>query len=153
MPSLEKQHEGWTVLETSQEPSHKLDIEDAEIIVAGGKGIGSEKGFALLQVLAEILGGAVAASRIAVDLGWAPKERLVGQTGKKVAPELYIACGISGAHQHRAGMKGARYILAVNTDPAAPIFQVATWGIQGDACQVVKEMISLLKSGDKIIRQ
>ena len=88
----------------------------------------------------------MAASRIAVDLGWAPKERLVGQTGKKVFPELYIACGISGAHQHQAGMKEARHILAVNTDPQAPIFQVATWSILGDATQVISRMIKQLKS-------
>jgi len=146
LPSLAEKQKGWTVVETREESSHQLDLEDADIIVAGGKGIGSEKGFELLQELAEALGGTVAASRIAVDLGWATKERLVGQTGKRVAPELYIACGISGAHQHRAGMKDSRYILAINTDPAAPIFQLATWGIQGDACQVVRKMIALIKA-------
>jgi electron transfer flavoprotein alpha subunit len=133
------------VIETTLEPAESLEVEDAEVVVAGGKGMGSEEGFVLLQELAGCLGGAVAASRIAVDLGWAPKERLVGQTGKKVFPELYIACGISGAHQHQAGMKDARHILAINTDPQAPIFQVATWGILGDASQVVGEMIQQLK--------
>jgi len=133
------------VIETMLEPAAFLDVEDAEVVVAGGKGMGSEEGFALLQGLAGCLGGAVAASRIAVDLGWAPKERLVGQTGKKVFPELYIACGISGAHQHQAGMKDARHILAINTDPQAPIFQIATWGILGDAPQVVTKMIQGLK--------
>jgi len=133
------------VIETMLEPAEFLEVDDAEVVVAGGKGMGSEEGFALLQGLAGCLGGAVAASRIAVDLGWAPKERLVGQTGKKVFPELYIACGISGAHQHQAGMKDARYILAINTDPQAPIFQIATWGILGDAPQIVREMIQGLK--------
>lgn len=135
----------WEVTETCMEPAECLDVEDADVVVAGGKGMGSPEGFRLLQELAGCLGGTVGASRIAVDLGWAPKERLVGQTGKKVFPELYIACGISGAHQHQAGMKDARHILAVNTDPQAPIFQVATWGILGDASQVVREMIRQVK--------
>ena len=153
IPLLPEKREDWTVVETGQEPSHNLDVEDAEIIVAGGKGIGSKKGFELLQELAEALGGTVAASRIAVDLGWASKDRLVGQTGKRVQPELYIACGISGAHQHRAGMKDSRYILAINTDPVAPIFQFATWGIQGDACQVVKAMIALVNPSAPLAEQ
>jgi electron transfer flavoprotein alpha subunit len=135
----------WEVVERTLEPAEALDVEDAEVVVAGGKGMGSEENFALLQDLAICLGGAVAASRIAVDLGWAPKARLVGQTGKKVFPELYIACGISGAHQHQAGMKEARHILAVNTDPQAPIFQIATWSILGDAPQVVSKMIKQLR--------
>ncbi len=138
----------WKVVESKIESADSLDVSDADVVVAGGKGIGSEKGFDLLQNFARSLGGAVAASRIAVDLGWAPKERLVGQTGKKVAPEIYIACGISGAHQHRAGMKESRYILAINTDPKAPIFQIATWGIVGDALQVVREMIQLINPQD-----
>ncbi len=133
------------VTERTLEPAESLEVEDAEIVVAGGKGMQSAANFALLQDLAECLGGAVAASRIAVDLGWAPKERLVGQTGKKVFPELYIACGISGAHQHQAGMKEARHVLAINTDPQAPIFQTATWGILGDATEVVSKMIDRLK--------
>jgi electron transfer flavoprotein alpha subunit len=137
------------VIERTLEPAEFLEVEDAEVVVAGGKGMGSEQGFSLLQELASRLGGAVAASRIAVDLGWAPKERLVGQTGKKVFPELYIACGISGAHQHQAGMKDARHILAINTDPQAPIFQIATWGILGDASQVVRNMIQGLSEMKK----
>jgi electron transfer flavoprotein alpha subunit len=139
------------VIERTLEPAAFLEVEDAEVVVAGGKGMGSEEGFSLLQELAGCLGGAVAASRIAVDLGWAPKERLVGQTGKKVFPELYIACGISGAHQHQAGMKDARHILAINTDPQAPIFQIATWGILGDAQQVVGEMIEQLKESNIVV--
>jgi electron transfer flavoprotein alpha subunit len=135
----------WEVVERTLEPAEALDVEDAELVVAGGKGMGSEANFALLQDLACCLGGAVAASRIAVDLGWAPKERLVGQSGRKVFPELYIACGISGAHQHQAGMKEARHILAINTDPQAPIFQIATWSILGDAPQVVSRMINRLR--------
>jgi electron transfer flavoprotein alpha subunit len=135
----------WEVVERTLEPAEALEVEDAEVVVAGGKGMGSAANFALLQDLACCVGGAVAASRIAVDLGWAPKERLVGQTGKKVFPELYIACGISGAHQHQAGMKEARHILAINTDPRAPIFRIATWSILGDAPEVISRMIKQLK--------
>jgi electron transfer flavoprotein alpha subunit len=141
----EERSRHWEVVERTLEPAEALEVEDAEVVVAGGKGMGSEANFALLQDLASCLGGAVAASRIAVDLGWAPKERLVGQTGKKVFPELYIACGISGAHQHQAGMKEARHILAINTDPQAPIFQIATWSILGDAPQVISQMINRLR--------
>jgi len=144
LTELEGRPRNWEILERTLEPAEALDVEDAEVVVAGGKGMGSEANFVLLQELASCLGGAVAASRIAVDLGWAPKERLVGQTGKKVFPELYIACGISGAHQHQAGMKEARHILAVNTDPQAPIFQIATWSILGDAPQVISQMIRQL---------
>jgi electron transfer flavoprotein alpha subunit len=145
LPQHEERSQNWEVVERTLEPAEALDVEDAEVVVAGGKGMGSEANFALLQDLASCLGGAVAASRIAVDIGWAPKERLVGQTGKKVFPELYIACGISGAHQHQAGMKEARHILAINTDPQAPIFQIATWSILGDAPQVVSQMIRQLR--------
>jgi electron transfer flavoprotein alpha subunit len=144
----EDRSQKWELVERTLEPAGALDVEDAEVVVAGGKGMGCEANFALLQDLASCLGGAVAASRIAVDIGWAPKERLVGQTGKKVFPELYIACGISGAHQHQAGMKEARHILAINTDPQAPIFQIATWSILGDAPQVISQMIQHLR-GDR----
>jgi len=141
LPESKGNVRNWELLERTLEPAEALDVEDAEVVVAGGKGMGSRESFALLQDLASCVGGSVAASRIAVDLGWAPKERLVGQTGKKVFPELYIACGISGAHQHQAGMKEARNILAINTDPQAPIFQIATWSILGDAPQVISQMI------------
>jgi electron transfer flavoprotein alpha subunit len=136
------------IIESALEPAESLELEDAEIVVAGGRGMQSEENFALLRELAGSLGGAVGASRIAVDLGWAPRERLVGQTGKKVGPELYMAFGISGAHQHQAGMKYARHILAVNTDPQAPIFRIATWGILGDAASVAREMLGRLKKAD-----
>ena len=126
-----------------------MDMEDAEIVVAGGKGIGSKEAFVLLEDLAKALGGVVAASRVAVDLKWAPKERLVGQTGRKIAPDLYVACGISGASQHIAGMRESRYLLAINTDPAAPIFKHATWGIIGDATRVVPAMTHALQQHEK----
>ncbi len=122
-------------------PAAQVALEDADIVVAGGRGMGSREGFALLESLAELLGGTVGASRIAVDLGWAPREKLVGQTGAKVTPDLYIACGISGAHQHLQGMKQSRSILAINTDPTAPIFRVATWGIVADAREVIRNLL------------
>jgi electron transfer flavoprotein alpha subunit len=133
------------VLSREKDPPGALQLEDAEIVVAGGRGMGSGESFRLLAELANLLHGTVAASRIAVDLGWTAKERLVGQTGTKVAPELYIACGISGAPQHQAGMKDSRSILAINTDAQAPIFRTATWGILGDAVEVVSELIEQLR--------
>lgn len=129
------------VLESVRTPASQLALEDAQIVIAGGRGMGSKEGFDLLEELAELLGGTVGASRIAVDLGWAPKEKLVGQTGSKVAPELYIACGISGAHQHLQGMKHSRSVLAINTDPTAPIFRIAKWGIVADAQEVIRQII------------
>jgi len=142
--SLVEPH-GWKVLEHTEDPLDELDIEDADVVVAGGKGMGSAGGFCLLRELADLLGGTVAASRIAVDLGWAGKDRLVGQTGRKISPELYIACGISGAPQHRAGLRDCRYLLAINTDPDAPIFRHATWAVVGDALRVLPEWIRLLR--------
>jgi electron transfer flavoprotein alpha subunit len=133
------------LLHRSVQSPESLELEDAQVVVAGGKGMGSAQNFLLLQELAALLGGAVGASRIAVDLGWAGKERLVGQTGRKIAPELYIACGISGAPQHRAGLRDPRYLLAINTDSNAPIFRNATWAVVGDAVRILREWIPLLK--------
>jgi len=133
------------LLHRSETPAHALDIEDAGVVVAGGKGMGSRENFALLEELAVLLGGCVAASRIAVDLGWAGRDRLVGQTGRKISPELYVACGISGAPQHRAGLRDPRYLLAINTDPEAPIFRTATWAVVGDALELLPAWIRQLK--------
>ncbi len=129
------------VVERVREIPSKLDITDAEVIVAGGRGMQSEEGFALLDELAEVLGGTVGATRMAVDLKWRSRESMVGVTGKVVTPEIYFACGISGAIQHVMGMRSSQTIVAVNSDPNAPIFRIATLGIVGDVHEVLPVMI------------
>jgi electron transfer flavoprotein alpha subunit/NAD-dependent dihydropyrimidine dehydrogenase PreA subunit len=126
-----------TVLEVAREEKKGVNLCDAAVIVAGGRGVGSKDGMACLFSLAEVIGGEVAGTRMVIEEGWLPVERQVGQTGQTVRPELYIACGISGAIQHRAGMFNSRYVIAINKDERAPIFQVADWGIVGDLHEVV----------------
>jgi electron transfer flavoprotein alpha subunit len=127
----------------------KIDIKNSHIIVSGGYGVGSTENFKLLFELAEVLGGEVGGSRAAVDAGYIPHERQIGQTGVTVRPKLYIACGISGAVQHRAGMDQSSMIISINKDPEAPINQIADYAILGDVAEVIPKMIKYYKQNTK----
>jgi electron transfer flavoprotein alpha subunit len=129
-----------------QEESSGPSIEDADVIVAGGRGLGGPEGFSICEELAAALGGAVAATRAVVDAGWYPYSSQVGQTGKTVAPKLYVALGISGAIQHKVGMQGSGTIVAINKDPNAPIFDFADLGVVGDLTQIAPKLTELLQA-------
>jgi electron transfer flavoprotein alpha subunit len=134
-----------TMLEQAHEESEGPSIEDADVIVAGGRGLGSPENFSLVEDLAKALGGAVAATRAVVDAGWYPYATQVGQTGKTVSPKLYVACGISGAIQHKVGMQGSGTVIAINKDPNAPIFEFSDLGVVGDLHEIVPKLTELVQ--------
>jgi electron transfer flavoprotein alpha subunit len=133
------------MIEQAHEESEGPSIEDAEVVVAGGRGLGGPENFGLVEELAKALGGAVASTRAVVDAGWYPYATQVGQTGKTVSPRLYIAVGISGAVQHKVGMQGSNMIVAINKDPNAPIFEYADLGVVGDLNEIVPKLTELVR--------
>ncbi len=135
----------YEILEIVEEKTERMDIQEATVLVSGGRGVGTPENFKLLEDLAAELGGIVSSSRAAVDVGWMPKEVQVGQTGKTVRPNLYIACGISGAIQHLAGMEESDFIVAINKDETALIFENADLGIVGDLQKIIPALVEELK--------
>jgi len=134
------------VLTRETEAAAGPKLEDASIIVSGGRGMGGPENFKILDDLAAALGAAVGASRAVVDAGWKPYAMQIGQTGKTVKPSVYIACGISGAMQHTVGMKGAKTIIAINKDPDAPIFKIADLGVVGDVQKIVPQLTQEIRA-------
>ncbi|HEV7640741.1 MAG TPA: electron transfer flavoprotein subunit alpha/FixB family protein [Gaiellaceae bacterium] len=134
------------MLEQAHAEQQGPSIEDADVIVAGGRGLGDPEKFALAEELAKALGGAVAATRAVVDAGWYPYSAQVGQTGKTVSPKLYVALGISGAIQHKVGMQGSNVIVAINKDPNAPIFEFSDLGVVGDLHEIVPKLSELVRA-------
>jgi len=135
-----------TMVQRGEQRGEDVNIEDAEILVGGGRGLGAAEGFEQCEKLAEAMGGAVAATRAVVDAGWYPYSTQIGQTGKTVAPKLYLAAGISGAIQHKVGMQSSENILAINKDPNAPIFEFSDLGVVGDLHKIVPKLTEAIKA-------
>ena len=144
--AIDDKHRGTRITERRNEATSGPKLEEAPIVISGGRGLGDPKNFELLDQLAALVGGAVGASRAVVDAGWVPYSMQVGQTGKTVKPAVYIACGISGAMQHTVGMKGAKTIVAINRDAEAPIFKLADLGVVGDALKILPQVIEQIKA-------
>ena len=143
---LEEHSTKATMVQRGEQRGADVNIEDADILVAGGRGLGKAEGFELCEQLAEALGGAVAATRAVVDAGWYPYAAQIGQTGKTVAPKLYLAAGISGAIQHKVGMQSSENIVAINKDPNAPIFEFSDLGVVGDLNKIVPKLTEAVKA-------
>jgi electron transfer flavoprotein alpha subunit/NAD-dependent dihydropyrimidine dehydrogenase PreA subunit len=148
-PKVSQDSEVVKIVSLIREEKEAVDLQEAEIIVSGGRGLGKPENFSLIRKLADLLGGAVGASRAVVDAGWIQPYHQVGQTGKTVQPKLYIACGISGAIQHQVGMRTSEVIVAINKDPAAPIFNIATYGIVEDLHKFLPVLIEKLEKRGK----
>ena len=151
IPELKEDDIRSKLIGTIEHDQKRVNLTDAKIIVSGGRGIKNKDGFALIESLAKALGGEVGSSRACVDAGWIDSSHQVGQTGTTVRPDLYIACGISGAIQHLAGMSESKYIVAINKDKNAPIFDICDYGIVGDLKEIIPALVSSIESGDFVL--
>jgi electron transfer flavoprotein alpha subunit len=150
MPTLGDEHFLVRVMRREEPSSRTVRLDTAKVVVGGGRGVGSKEGFEMLEELANLLGGAVGGSRVVTNLGWRPHSDQVGQTGARIAPDLYIACGVSGAIQHIVGCKGAKRILVINKDQSAPIVARADWAVIGDLHEIVPAIVAELRKKRRV---